>query len=67
MRDLVERVRSWLTSIPESVRAYFYRVAAAALVVLPLLDDGIDVTDPTDAAALLGLLAAVLATANTSR
>lgn len=52
--------------IPERVRAYVYRVVAAAVAVLAIADDGIDLTDPTDLAAVLGLAAAVLATANTS-
>lgn len=53
--------------IPERIRAYFYRLVAAALPVIAVLDDGFDLTDPADAAAVLGFLAAILATANTSR
>lgn len=67
MSNILERVSGWLTGIPESVRHYFYGVVAAALPVLAIADDGIDVTNPTDAAAILGFLAAVLAVANTSR
>jgi hypothetical protein len=52
--------------IPERVRAYFYRLVAAALPVIAVLDDGFDITDPADIAALVGFLAALLATANTS-
>jgi hypothetical protein len=52
--------------IPERVRAYFYRLVAAALPVIAVLDDVFDITDPADIAALVGFLAALLATANTS-
>lgn len=52
--------------IPERVRAWFYRVTAAALPLLAVLDDGFDPSDPADIAATLGFAAAVLATANTS-
>lgn len=52
--------------IPESVRAWFYRVVAAALPVIAVLDDGFDPTDAADIAAVLGFAAALLATANTS-
>lgn len=52
--------------IPERVRAYFYRVVAAALPVIAVLDDGFDPTDAADIAAVLGFAAALLAVANTS-
>ena len=55
-----------MPEIPHRVRAYFYRVVAAALPLLAVLDDGFDPTDPTDVAAALGFAAALLATANTS-
>lgn len=53
-------------AIPERVRAYVYRVAAAVITVLAIADDGIDLTDGADVAALVGLIGALLATANTS-
>lgn len=48
--------------IPESVRAWLYRVIVAALPLLVLFG----VVDPDDVALWLGFAAAVLATANTS-
>lgn len=52
--------------IYEKVRAYFYRLIAAVVPVIAVLDDGFDLSDPADVAAVLGFLAALLATANTS-
>lgn len=48
--------------IPVAVRAWFYRVVAAALPLLVLAG----VLDPDDVGLWLGFAAAVLATANTS-
>lgn len=53
--------------IPEKWRAYFYRLVAAVLPLIAVLDDGFDLSDPGDIATVLGFLAALLATANTSR
>lgn len=48
--------------IPERYRAYAYRVIAAVLPLLVLFG----VADPDEVAVWLGIVAAVLATANTS-
>lgn len=55
-----------LPVISERTRAYFYRLVAAALPVLAVLDDGFDPTDGADIAAVLGFAAALLAVVNTS-
>jgi hypothetical protein len=51
-----------LPEIPEKVRAYFYRVTVAGLVVAAALGH----VEPDNLAAWSGLAAAVLATVNTT-
>jgi Na+(H+)/acetate symporter ActP len=51
-----------MPEIPEKVRAYFYRVTVAGLLVAAALGH----VEPDNVAAWSGLAAAVLATANTS-